>query len=87
MHPEQPVSPADDAPPPLRASDADRAETVRALQDAVARGLLTHDEGSERMSAQTVSPPSWVHWSLDEQGLPRLMPAPLELPPQMPFKQ
>jgi hypothetical protein len=38
-------------PPPLRASDADRAATVRMLQDAVARGLLTPDEGSQRMAA------------------------------------
>jgi hypothetical protein len=42
-------------PPPsgprLRASDADRLVTVRALQDAVARGLVTPDEGSERMAA------------------------------------
>jgi Domain of unknown function (DUF1707) len=35
----------------LRASDADRHATVTRLQDAVARGLLTHDEGSERMAA------------------------------------
>src|SRR5215218_11380721 len=35
----------------LRASDADRAVTVRALQDAVVRGLLTPEEGSERMAA------------------------------------
>jgi hypothetical protein len=42
-------------PPPsdpgMRASDADRAATVRVLQDAVGRGLLTPDEGSERMAA------------------------------------
>jgi hypothetical protein len=38
-------------PPPLRASDADRHATVHLLQDAVARGLLTTDEGSERMAA------------------------------------
>ncbi len=48
-------SPASSGPsatePPLRASDADRADTVRVLQDAVARGLLTPDEGSERMAA------------------------------------
>ena len=37
--------------PPIRASDADREATVRVLQDAVARGLLTFDEGGERMSA------------------------------------
>jgi Domain of unknown function (DUF1707) len=35
----------------LRASDADRHAAVAQLQDAVARGLLTHDEGSERMAA------------------------------------
>jgi hypothetical protein len=37
--------------PRLRASDVDRLATVRVLQDAVARGLLTPDEGSERMAA------------------------------------
>ena len=39
------------AGPPLRASDGDRTATVQVLQDAVARGLLTPDEGSERMAA------------------------------------
>jgi hypothetical protein len=38
-------------PPPVRASDDDRAATVRVLQDAVARGLLTAEEGGERMAA------------------------------------
>jgi hypothetical protein len=37
--------------PPLRAADSDRAATVHVLQDAVARGLLTPDEGSDRMAA------------------------------------
>jgi hypothetical protein len=37
--------------PGLRASDADRHATVARLQEAVALGLLTHDEGSQRMSA------------------------------------
>ena len=37
--------------PPMRASDADRHATVLLLQDAMARGLLTPDEGSERMAA------------------------------------
>ncbi|RBY83707.1 hypothetical protein DQ238_01080 [Geodermatophilus sp. TF02-6] len=37
--------------PPLRASDADRYATVAVVQDAVARGLLTPDEGSQRMAA------------------------------------
>ena len=36
--------------PPMRASDADRLAIVEQLQDAVARGLLTPDEGSERMA-------------------------------------
>jgi Domain of unknown function (DUF1707) len=36
--------------PPMRASDADRLATVKQLQDAVARGLVTPDEGSERMA-------------------------------------
>ncbi len=36
--------------PRIRASDADRLATVERLQDAVARGLLTPDEGSERMA-------------------------------------
>jgi hypothetical protein len=38
-------------PPPLRASDDDRLATVHRLQDAVSRGLLTPDEGSDRMAA------------------------------------
>ncbi|MGY1620874.1 DUF1707 domain-containing protein [Geodermatophilus sp. SYSU D00965] len=38
------------AAPRMRASDADRLATVTQLQDAVARGLLTPDEGSERMA-------------------------------------
>jgi len=36
--------------PRMRASDTDRLATVGRLQDAVARGLLTPDEGSERMA-------------------------------------
>lgn len=36
--------------PRMRASDADRLATVEHLQDAVARGLLTPEEGSERMA-------------------------------------
>jgi hypothetical protein len=34
----------------IRASDMERAAVVDVLQDAVARGLLTHDEGGERMA-------------------------------------
>jgi hypothetical protein len=37
--------------PGLRASDADRHVTVARLQEAVALGLLSHEEGSERMAA------------------------------------
>jgi hypothetical protein len=46
------IAPDSAAPsaPRLRASDADRLATVKQLQDAVARGLLTPDEGSERMA-------------------------------------
>jgi hypothetical protein len=35
---------------PMRASDADRHAAGLVLQDAIARGLLTPDEGSERMA-------------------------------------
>jgi Domain of unknown function (DUF1707) len=53
------IPPEQDRTPPgappsdagMRASDDDRAATVRRLQDAVGRGLLTPDEGSERMAA------------------------------------
>jgi hypothetical protein len=38
-------------PTRLRASDADREQTVHLLQEAVARGLLTPDEAGERMAA------------------------------------
>ena len=37
--------------PRLRASDAERRATVEALQEAMARGLLTHEETDERMAA------------------------------------
>jgi Domain of unknown function (DUF1707) len=36
--------------PRMRASDADRLATVKQLQDALVRGLLAPDEGSERMA-------------------------------------
>ena len=35
----------------MRASDADRMSTVLLLQDAMGQGLLTPDEGGERISA------------------------------------
>jgi hypothetical protein len=54
----------------MRASDGDRAATVQVLQDAVARGLLTADEGSDRMAAAFAA----VH-------LPDLAPLTADLPP------
>ena len=50
---QDPTSPRGSRPggPEMRASDDDRAATVRLLQDAVARGSLTPDEASERMAA------------------------------------
>jgi Domain of unknown function (DUF1707) len=58
--------------PRMRASDADRAATVTVLQDAVARGLLTPDEGSERMGA------AFACRYVDElPGLTTDLPAPL----------
>jgi hypothetical protein len=56
----------------VRASDADRHRVVHRLQEAVARGLLTLDEGSERMGR------TWESRYLDE--LPALtadLPAPV----------
>jgi hypothetical protein len=40
-----------DETPRLRASDAERSAVVEVLQDAMARGLLSHEEGDERMGA------------------------------------
>ncbi|WP_448624308.1 DUF1707 SHOCT-like domain-containing protein [Geodermatophilus sp. URMC 64] len=37
--------------PRIRASDADRTATVAVLHDAVSRGLLTAEEGGDRMAA------------------------------------
>ncbi|SFK54833.1 DUF1707 SHOCT-like domain-containing protein [Geodermatophilus ruber] len=56
--------------PRLRASDADRAATVAALEDAVGRGLLTHEEGGERMVA-----------ALSARFLDELPPLTADLPP------
>jgi hypothetical protein len=39
-----------DATPRFRASDADREAVVRTLHDAIVRGLLTLDEGDERVA-------------------------------------
>jgi hypothetical protein len=50
-----PLPDSDETPapslPPVRASDDDRLATVRELQDAVGKGLLTPDECSDRMAA------------------------------------
>lgn len=56
--------------PRMRASDADRLATVGRLQDAVARGLLMPDEGSQRMADAFAA----VH-------LADLDPLPEDLPP------
>lgn len=45
-----PTQPPTLSPPRLRASDTDRHQTVSALQDAAARGLLTADEAGQRMA-------------------------------------
>jgi hypothetical protein len=46
-----PFPPLRDTPPRMRTSDAERAEVVRTLLDALARGLLTLDEADERVAA------------------------------------
>jgi hypothetical protein len=38
-------------PPPVRASDADREAVVAVLHDAVLRGLLSPEEGNDRVAA------------------------------------
>jgi hypothetical protein len=60
-------------PARLRASDADRQQTVHELQDAASRGLLTPDEAGERMAA------AYAAQHLDE--LPALT---ADLPPVAP---
>jgi hypothetical protein len=60
-------------PPAMRASDGDRAATVHLLQEAMTRGLLTPDEGSERMAA------AWA--AVHVQDLPPLT---ADLPPVSP---
>lgn len=57
----------------MRASDADRQQTVQLLQDAASHGLLTPDEAGERMSA------AYAAQHLDE--LPALT---ADLPPNAP---
>jgi hypothetical protein len=46
-----PSDPPQEQAIPARASDADREAVVRTLHDAVARGLLTLEEGDERLAA------------------------------------
>jgi len=62
--------PLQEPPPRMRASDADREAVVRRLLDGIARGLLTLDEGDERVAA------AYAARFLDE--LPRLT---ADLPP------
>lgn len=62
--------PLQEPPPRMRASDADREAVVRTLLDGIARGLLTLDEGDERVAA------AYAARFLDE--LPRLT---ADLPP------
>ena len=47
----EPLPPQQEPPPRLRASDADREAVVRTLLDAIADGLLTLQEGDERVAA------------------------------------
>ena len=47
----EPFPPQQEPPPRLRASDADREAVVQTLLDAIARGLLTLQEGDERVAA------------------------------------
>jgi hypothetical protein len=47
----EPCPPQQEPPPRWRASDADRAAVVRTLLDAIADGLLTLQEGDERVAA------------------------------------
>jgi hypothetical protein len=46
-----PSEPTTETPPAVRASDADREAVVAVLHDAVMRGLLTLDEGNDRVAA------------------------------------
>ena len=67
------------AAPRVRASDADRHRVVHRLQDAVARGLLTFDEGGERMAR------AWAVRHVDEfPALTADLPAPAAGAPAAP---
>jgi hypothetical protein len=65
-----PFPPLEEPAPRLRASDADREAVVGTLLDGIARGLLTLEEGDERVAA------AYAARFLDE--LPRLT---ADLPP------
>ena len=65
-----PSPPLQEPPPRMRAADADREAVVRVLLDGITRGLLTLDEGDDRVSA------AYAARFLDE--LPRLT---ADLPP------
>jgi hypothetical protein len=65
--------------PALRASDAERHEVALRLQDAVARGLLTPDEGSQRMAA------AWAaRYRTDQHPLTADLPRPAPAAPAPP---
>lgn len=67
---DDPFPPLQEPRPRMRASDADREAVVRTLLDGMARGLLTLDEGDERVAA------AYAARFLDD--LPRLV---ADLPP------
>ena len=52
----------------MRASDADRQQTVQQIQDAAARGLLTPDEAGERMSAAYAHGADAARWLESRPG-------------------
>jgi len=68
--PTDPFPPLRERPPRMRASDADREAVVRTLLDALVRGLLTLDEGDERVAA--------AYSARHQDELPRLT---ADLPP------
>jgi len=68
-----PCPPLQEPPPRMRASDVDREEVVQTLLDGIARGLLTLDEGDERVAA------AYAARFLDE-----LPPLTADLPPAPP---
>ena len=63
----------------MRASDADRAATVGVLQNAVGHGLLTLDEGSERMATAFAA-----RWRDELPAITADLPAPVASGPVTP---